>query len=198
MHGVYLDPVLNWKDHIFHVSKKIGSRLALLSRMKRLLPFTTVKLLANAMVLPLFDYCSIAWSNCAKNTKDVLVRQHKRMAKIVMGVNTRTPTEHVLNQLNWTSIEDRWRLLRCKMVYRTLNGQAPDYLSQLFNKTNNVHNYRTRAAVSEGLIVPKARTNMGKMCFSHSGAVEWNKLPCVVRHASSKQMFTSNFWKASK
>merc|ERR1712002_1302460 len=120
------------------------------------------------------------------------------MAKIVMGVNTRTPTEHVLNQLNWTSIEDRWRLLRCKMVYRTLNGQAPDYLSQLFNKTNNVHNYRTRAAVSEGVIVPKARTNMGKMCFSHSGAVDWNKLPCVVRHASSKQIFTANFWKASK
>ena len=66
--GVYLDPVLNWKEHIQYASKKVGSRLALLSRLKRFLPLESVKLLANTLALPLFDYCSIAWSNCANNT----------------------------------------------------------------------------------------------------------------------------------
>ena len=60
--GVYLDPSLKWKDHIYHSSKKIGSRLALLSRLKRTLPLQSLKLLANSLVLPLFDYCSVAWS----------------------------------------------------------------------------------------------------------------------------------------
>ena len=59
--GVYLDPSLKWKDHIYHSSKKIGSRLALLSRLKRTLPLQSLKLLANSLVLPLFDYCSVAW-----------------------------------------------------------------------------------------------------------------------------------------
>ena len=150
------------------------------------------------MILPLFDYCSIAWSNCANNTKDILVRQHKRMAKIVLGVSTRTSTDYVLNKLNWTSIEDRWRLLRCKMVFRALNGQAPGYISGLFNKCNTVHNYRTRAAISEGVVVPKARTNAGKLCFSHNGSIEWNNLPSKLRQAQSKQTFSANFWKTTQ
>ena len=84
--GVYLDPALNWKEHIYHASKKIGSRLGLLSRLKKSLPSKTIQLLANSLVLPLFDYCSVAWSKCPTSTKEILVRQHKRMARIVMDV----------------------------------------------------------------------------------------------------------------
>ena len=194
--GVYLDPALNWKEHLQHVSKKIGSRLALLRRLKQFLPLDSVKMLANALVLPLFDYSSIAWSNCAITTKEIIVRQHKRMARIVLGVGTCTSTEYVLSQLNWTSIENRWKMQRCKMVYRALNGHAPEYLTNLFNKSNAIHNYRTRAAISDGLLIPKARTNSGKQSFSHVSSVEWNQLPHDVRLAQSKHTFSAKFWKA--
>ena len=40
-------------------------------------------------------------------TKEILIKQHKRMAQIVLGVDTRTPTDQVLNQLNWTKLEQR-------------------------------------------------------------------------------------------
>ena len=83
----------------------------------------------------------------------------------------------VLSQLNRTTIEERWKLQRCKMVYRALNGQSPEYLTLLFNKSSSAHNYRTRASVSDGLLVPRARTNTGKQSFSHSGTVDWNQLP---------------------
>ena len=54
------------------------------------------------------------------------------MAKIVLGVDTRTPTDRVLNQLNWTKLEQRWKLHRCKLVYRALSGEAPEYILLLF------------------------------------------------------------------
>ena len=193
---VYLDPVLNWREHVYHTSKNIGSRLGLLSRLKRSLPLNTIKLLANSLALPLFDYCSVAWSNCSNITKDVLVKQHKRMGRIVLGVDTRTSTDFVLSQLNWTTIEERWKLHRYKMVYRALNGQAPEYLTLLLNISSTAHNYRTRASVSDGLLVPKAQTNAGKQSFSHSGTVDWNQLPNSVRHAPSKQAFSAQFWRA--
>ena len=137
--GVYLDPSLKWKDHIYHSSKKIGSRLALLSRLKRTLPLQSLKLLANSLVLPLFDYCSVAWSQCPNITKEILIKQHKRMAKILLGVDTRTPTDHVLNKLNWTKLEQRWKLHRCKLVYRALRGEAPEYIPLLFkNQTMSI------------------------------------------------------------
>ena len=128
--GLYLDPVLNWREHVYHTSTKIGSRLGLLSRLKRsALPLNTIKLLANSLALPLFNYCSVAWSNCSNITKDVLVKQRKGMARIALGVDTRTSTDFVLSQLNWTTMEQRWKLQRCKMVYTSLNGQAPEYLN---------------------------------------------------------------------
>ena len=96
----------------------------------------------------------------------------------------------------WTKMEERWKLHRCKMVYRALNGQAPEYLTLLFNKSSTAHNYRTRASVSDGLLVPKAQTNAGKQSFSHSGTADWNQLPNSVRHAPSKQAFSAQFWRA--
>ena len=192
--GVHLDPSLKWKDHIYHTSKKIGSRLALLSRLKRTLPLQSLKLLANSLVLPLFDYCSVAWSQCPNITKEILIKQHKRMAKIVLGVDTRTPTDQVLNQLNWTKLEQRWKLHRCKLVYRALRGEAPEYIALLFQKSNNVHN-ATRTAVSNGLVVPRARTSilqesrLREQALSHTGSLEWNELPGNVRNATSKHAF---------
>ena len=35
--GVWLDPTLNWKEHVAKTSKKIGSRIALLGRSRRYL-----------------------------------------------------------------------------------------------------------------------------------------------------------------
>ena len=106
--GVYLDSTLNWKEHVTNTSKKVGTRIALLGRLKRYLPVEGLKLLASALVLPLFEYCSNAWSNCSQGTKDILIRQHKRMARMVLGVETRTPTKEVLDRLHWVSIEERW------------------------------------------------------------------------------------------
>ena len=47
--GVWLDPTLSWKEHVRHTSKKIASRIALLSRAKRFLPLDSLKLLANSL-----------------------------------------------------------------------------------------------------------------------------------------------------
>ena len=74
--GVWLDPSLEWKDHVTKTSKKIGSRIALLGRSKRFLPSEGLKLLGNALILPLFEYCCNAWTSCAQNVKDVLIKQH--------------------------------------------------------------------------------------------------------------------------
>ena len=120
------------------------------------------------------------------------------MARIVLGVGTRTSTDYVLSQLNWTSIENRWKMQRCKLVYGAINGQAPKYLTNLFDKANSIHGYRTRAAITDGLLIPKARTNSGKQAFSHVGAVEWNRLPHDVRQAPSKHTFSARFWKVTR
>ena len=194
--GVWLDPTLNWKEQIRCSSKKIGAKIARLGRVKKYLPLSSLKLLANSLIMPLFEYCSIAWSSCSKNVKDVLIKQHKKLARVVAGADLRTPTQQVLQQLHWVQLEDRWNYQKCKMVFHALSEYSPTYLSDMFVRSQALHSYRTRNAMNMGLTIPKARTQMGKSRFSHDGAILWNRLPNAVKQASSKQSFASLYWKS--
>ena len=100
-----------------------------------------------------------------------LMRQHEIMARLVLGVEMRTPTIEVLDRLHWVSIEERWIFNKCNMVFHALSDQAPTYLSSLFIKLHSVHTHSTRNADNKGLILPKMKTQMGKNSFSHSGRV---------------------------
>ena len=73
------------------------------------------------------------------------------------------------------------------MVYKSLNGLVPEYLSSKFVKRNETR-YSLRDSVNK-LFVPFPRTNFMKNSFTYSGAVLWNSLPCHVREAKSLSQF---------
>ena len=73
------------------------------------------------------------------------------------------------------------------MVYKSLNGLVPEYLSSKFVKRNETR-YSLRDSVNK-LFVPFPRTNFMKNSFTYSGAVLRNGLPCHVREAKSLSQF---------
>ena len=193
--GVWLDPTLNWKEHVTKTSKKIGSRIALLGRSKRYLPLEGRKLLANALILPLFEYCCNAWSHCSQKVVDIIVKQHKKMARVIVGANVRTPTQQIFNTLKWVDIRNRWNFSKCKMIYSVFETLSPLYILQMFTKSQSLHNHRTRSAENVGLILPKIKTQMGKQSYSYEGAALWNSLPNHIRNAPSSLSFSLLFWR---
>ena len=74
------------------------------------------------------------------------------------------------------------------MVYKSLNGLAPDYLSEIFVDRSSIANYSLRDT-SGKLALPQPRTNYLKNSFGYSGAVLWNSLPAELRQASSLHQF---------
>ena len=70
------------------------------------------------------------------------------------------------------------------MVYKSLNGLTPDYLSSKFFDRSSVSNYFLRDTEGK-LAVPQPHTNCMKNSFSYSGAVLWNSLPIELRQADS-------------
>ena len=75
-----------------------------------------------------------------------------------------------------------------KMVYKSINGLAPDYLQD--KCINHVSNYNLRDS-SNKLDIPFPRTNFLKNSFQYSGAVLWNSLPSELRQAESVNIFKS-------
>ena len=76
------------------------------------------------------------------------------------------------------------KLLKAIMVYKSLNGLAPDRQAQMFVDCSNVTNYTLRDT-SGKVEIPQPRTDYLKNSFSNSGAVLWNSLPSQLRHRDS-------------
>ena len=76
------------------------------------------------------------------------------------------------------------------MVYKSLNGLAPDYMHSMFVNRDSVNPYSLRNTENK-LDVPMSRTNYLKNSFNYSGAVLWNSLPIGLRQANNLINFRS-------
>ena len=72
------------------------------------------------------------------------------------------------------------------MVYKSLHGLAPEYLSSKFERRETAYNLRDS---ENKLNVPLPSTNYYKNSFSYSGSILWNSLPCDLREAESLRQF---------
>ena len=75
------------------------------------------------------------------------------------------------------------------MVFKALHGMAPEYISEMFVKTSEVHCRQLRSLDNDMLRVPFARTNYFENSFTVSGAKLWNLLPLEMRHSPNLDTF---------
>ena len=76
------------------------------------------------------------------------------------------------------------------MVYKSLNGLAPDYLKSMFTDQSAISAYFLWNCEVE-LAVPLPRTNFLKNSFSYNGAVMRNSLSTNLRQAHTIASFKS-------
>ena len=56
--GVVFDSSMSWSEHISKLSADISKRCGIIKRVKYYIPKHILTMLANAIVMPNFDYCS--------------------------------------------------------------------------------------------------------------------------------------------
>ena len=136
-------------------------------------------LVHNALILPLFDYCDVAWSNLLQQDIDRLQRLQNRSARIITRCSR---SSEAIEQLQWPTLSSR-------RYYHSfiLHSLVPSYFSSYFTRFSNVHNYSTRQ--SKRLYLPKVKQNFGKRTFLFTGAEIFNKLPINIVKSENIQMF---------
>ena len=128
----------SWKEHISSMGEKISSRLALLRRARKVLPKSLCLTLYNAMVLPLFDYCTVVWDSCGLSRKSYLYKLNRRAAcisrAVLLGPTNCSPysvgpickhAETTLNVCSSINVSTEWRLLTCWRSLSMLTKSMP-------------------------------------------------------------------------
>ena len=189
MLGVEIDEHLNWEKHIECIASKVSSGIGALKKLKEFVNRDTLVLVYNALIQPHFDYCCEVWDELGKGLSERLQKLQNRAARLIMNFkNEHGQSILARTALGWTSLEERRSLMKAKLMYKTVNQLAPQ---RLCNISNNVTSYNLRGS-SNGLFIPRPRTEFLKKSFSYSGAKLWNKIPEDIRNSSSYNLFCQN------
>ena len=175
---------MTWKAHADYVCKKVACRVGILGRIWGFLTKEVSILVYNTLILPLFDYCDIAWSSLLQQDQDRLQRLQHRSAHIITCC---TRSSEAMNQLRWSSLAKRRSYHKVKLVFLCLNSLAPSYFLAFFIRFSNIHSYSTRQ--SSRLLLPRVKSNFGKNTFLFSGAKIFNELPTDITKAQDTQTF---------
>jgi len=143
------------------------------------------------MILPVFDYCDIVFSNSSGLNLDRLEKLQNRAARAITGYPPWHSATELRQKLGWISIQNRWLIHKCIIVFKCLNDLVPPYLSSKFNFVNDTHHVNTRSSADKHLAINGCHL----WSFQYQGAMEWNKLPLNIRAINSLYFFKSTICK---
>ncbi len=191
--GVIVDQNLSWKGHVDKVHKTVSMLLAKFRRIKPFLPTDARIRYVQAFIFPHLDYCSTVWGSAQL---DRLYKLQKRAARMVFDLPTKTPTKPLLKRLNWMSVMERVEYRRTIMVFRSLNGTAPNYMKDMFKSVSDVSSRSTRYVDSSRLYLPTGRhLKVFTDSFQYAAGEAWNRLPISVRESETTGSFKAAAYK---
>ena len=93
----------------------------------------TASALVHAFVSSRLDYCNSLLAGPPKVATDVLQKVQNAAARLLTGYSRQ---QHGIYQtmrekLHWLSIPDRIKFKLCLLVYKSLHGLSPEYLSEV-------------------------------------------------------------------
>ena len=112
----------------------------------------------------------------------------------VVGAPYRSSATTLRNQLSWQSLQKK----KTGTTYRNLGvsmSQARSYPSLSTLPIHKQHQHQTRLS-NNGVLIPRAHTDMMSRLFCYTGAVMWNSLPDDINRESTFRtawkMFVNN------
>ena len=121
--------------------------------------------------------------NCSVTLSSRLQVLMNNLAKIILSADIRTSIDSMMGNLKWLKLDQRWNNMILVVLFKCLNGNAPDYLCSKFNFTNSVHDYCTRDNSSNKLVVPHSKSNSSFRTFHVRAALIFGTSQLIAIHA---------------
>ena len=102
------------------------------------------------------DYNGVAFS--IEGLSDKLQRLQNRAARILMSANSDCNVDDLFLALGWRKLKHQRQVSTAIMMYKTVHGMTPDYLTSKFVSRDEITSYRLRNTENK-LVLPLPRTN---------------------------------------
>uniref|UniRef100_A0A8C7QHA0 Reverse transcriptase domain-containing protein n=1 Tax=Oncorhynchus mykiss TaxID=8022 RepID=A0A8C7QHA0_ONCMY len=172
--GVWLDCKLSFQTHIKHLQSKIKSRLCFLYHNKASFTHAAKHTLIKLTILPILDFGDVIYKIASNTLLNKLDAVYHSAIRFVTKAPYTTHHCDLYALVGWPSLHTRRQTHWLQVIYKSLLGKAPPYLSSLVTIAAPTRSMRTRRYIS--LVTPKANSSFGHLSFQFSADHDWNEL----------------------
>ncbi len=155
-----------------------------------MMPWNDFERKKHAFVSSRLDYCNSLYVGTSQSTLSRLQIVQNAAARLLTGSRKQDHITPILSSLHWLPVRYRIDLKILLFVFKSLNGLAPCYISDLLQPYSPSRSLRS--SDQKLLIVPRSRLILwGDRAFAVSAPRLWNSLPLHIRTASTLLSFKS-------
>ena len=199
--GIRYDEVLSWRKQVNVCIGRAISKFREFSHYKNMLSFEAKKVLCETLILVQFHYADIVYMNMTKVLQYKIQKIQNMCLRFIFNIKSKKHVSMTAlrKKIGWFSMSEIRILHGLTMMYKIVNGLAPNYLSDLITFTNEIHDIQTRANIGKKIWIPKdVKTKARRNAFIFSMSTLYNKLPENIITAPSVNSFKSNIKKHMK
>ena len=131
--GVTLGNKLKFEGQIRKICRTVSQQVAVLNRLKKILPFELWIDIYRAFIAPHFNYCSESWHHCGKRGCAKLEKINERALRFVTRYKT-TTYETLLKHLNLLFPLNQRIVKMVTGVYKAIHGyKVPGGIGELLH-----------------------------------------------------------------
>jgi hypothetical protein len=185
--GVWMENSLGFNLHIQKKSKIANHQLHNLRNIRSYLTPKSTEILVHGLVHSHIDFCNGLFPELPSYQLDKFQKIQNRAARLVFNSKYDAPASPLLEQLHWLPVKARIIFKILCLVFKCLNGNAPQYLKSLLEIDRPRYNTRN----TQGIILklPKTRIKLTERSFHVAGPKYWNSLPLQIRMLDNEGQF---------
>ena len=168
--GVWLDCKLSFQT----LQSKIKSRIGFLFHNKASCTHAAQHTLVTLPILPILHFGDVIYKIASNTLLSKLDAVYHSAIRFVTKAPYTTYHCDLYALVGWPSLHSRRQTRWLQVIYKSLLGKAPPYLSSLV--TIAAPTRSTRSSRYMSLVTPKANSSFGRLSFQFSAANDWNEL----------------------
>ena len=179
---------MNMHSQIANICQSAYFHLRNIARIRNNLTKKSTEILVYATITSRLDQNNCLLVGATKEQLDKLQRVQNAAARLICKSFKRDHITPILQDLHWLPLGYRCKFKVLMLVFKSLNGLAPSYLSDL------IHPYIPRRCLrsANACLVQADPCNLmscGGKAFSIIGPNLWNQLPEEIRRSDSLSKF---------
>ena len=186
--GVSIDDKLNFNDHVKRICSKASAQISALQRLTGLIDLPSRKAIYSSFIAANFNYCPLVCFFTSRKSIDMIEKIQERALRFVLRDQV-SSYDVLLEKAGYESFRIHAVKLLLVEMFKIFNGLSPEYLSDIFEKSDNPYCMRDKNKLIQPL---KRTTTYGLRSFEYYGSHVWNMLPVHFKSCESISEFKNS------